>query len=239
MNYLHPPRLDALARDYALGTLQGGARRRFDRLLREHPAAAVAVAGWQRQFDPLAAAVPPRPPRPQVWTAIEQRLFARATAPRPWWRRAASGSAFGGVLAGLLLAVVVLRQQPAWVGLETTQETLPPSYVGLLTDGQGQAAVLASSRRHGRALTVKMLQPLAIPAGRVAQLWALPKDGKPPFAVGVLPARGAATIALADTSEKLFFNVSRLAVSFEASPAAAGAAPTAEFVLSGHCAKLW
>ena len=39
MNYLLPERLERLAREYALGTLAGPARRRFERLLRKTPAA--------------------------------------------------------------------------------------------------------------------------------------------------------------------------------------------------------
>ena len=34
MNYLHPERLDRLAREYALGTLAGPARRRFETVMR-------------------------------------------------------------------------------------------------------------------------------------------------------------------------------------------------------------
>ncbi|MFY9512402.1 MAG: hypothetical protein WAQ05_15640, partial [Rubrivivax sp.] len=62
MNHLRPALLDLLARDYALGTLQGRARRRFETLLQQAPAARQAVAGWQRQFDVLAAAVPAMQP---------------------------------------------------------------------------------------------------------------------------------------------------------------------------------
>ena len=36
-----------------------------------------------------------------------------------------------------------------------------------------------------------------------------------------------------------FYNVSRLAVSIEAAPARAGDKPSGDFVLSGHCVKLW
>jgi anti-sigma-K factor RskA len=99
--------------------------------------------------------------------------------------------------------------------------------------------VLASSKRHGKLMTVKLLQPVDIPAGSVAQLWALPKDGSAAFPVGVVPGSGTASFALADTSEKLFFNVPQLAVSFEAAPAKAGDKPSGGFVLSGHCVKLW
>lgn len=36
MNYRNPERIDRLAAEYALGTLRGPARRRFERLLRDH-----------------------------------------------------------------------------------------------------------------------------------------------------------------------------------------------------------
>ena len=86
---------------------------------------------------------------------------------------------------------------------------------------------------------MKLLQPVNVPAGKVAQLWAFPQDGSAAFPVGVVPGRGTATLPLADSSEKLFFKVSRLGVSFEDAPAAPGATPTQPLVLSGHCVKLW
>lgn len=239
MNLLHPPRLDALARDYALGTMAGGARRRFERLLRGSPAAEMAVLAWQQRLGTLAAPVPPLEPREQVWAGLERQLFPAAAAPsrEPWWRVLFGGRSIGGALAGVLLAVVLLREQPGWLGLEPVRDALPASYVGLLHDGAGKPVLLASSRRHGTALTVKLLQPLTVPAGRVAVLWALPKDGGAPFAVGTLPGQGSGTVALAAPAEKLFFHVTRLGVSIEPGPGAAQ--PSGAFVLSGDCVKLW
>src|SRR6185295_20261145 len=97
---------------------------------------------------------------------------------------------------------------------------LPASYVGILLDAQGQALVLASSRRHGQVLTIKWLRPVALPPGQVARLWALPKDGSAPVSIGVLPpppasGTGSGTVALAAPSEALFFKVDRLVVSLE------------------------
>ena len=233
MNYLQPERLDRLAREYVLGTLSGGARRRFERVLAQAPAAGRAVAAWQERFTVLSGGLPPMAPRNSVWQGLEQRLFAPPRKTSAWWRT------MGGVLAGVLLCTVVLRLQPGLIGLEPQAAALPASYVGLLTDVEGKPAVLASSRRHGRQLTVKLLQPLVLPAGRVAQLWALPSDGSAAFPVGVLPAGGTSTLTLSDSSEKLFFKVSRLAVSLEAAAAQAGDKPTQPYVLSGHCVKLW
>jgi anti-sigma-K factor RskA len=247
MNYLIPERLEALARDYALGTMTGGARRRFERVLRDHAAARGAVMQWSERLTHLAQSVPARQPSDAVWRGLEQRLFpaaARAAAKAPWWKSwLPTRQLLGGALAGLLVAVVLVRQQPEWAGLEAYRDDLPASYVGLLsaTPG-GPPAVLASSRRQGRQLTVKMLQPITVPEGRVAQLWALPKEGAP-FPVAVLPAGVAqgksVSLALSDTSEKLFFTVPRLGLSLEAAPAKPGDAPSGDFVLAGPCVKLW
>jgi anti-sigma-K factor RskA len=242
MNLLHPERLERLAREYALGTLTGRARRRFERLLAEAPLAARVVVRWQQRFDVLAAGVPDVQPREQVWQGLQQRLFAaprEVPAPSLWSRLQSllAPRVLGGALAGVLAATVVLRLQPQWLDLEVRGEALPQSYVGLLVNDAGQATLLASSRRHGRSITVKLLQPLQVPDGQVARLWALPRDGAP-FLVGMVPASGSATIALTDSAEKLFFTVAKLGVTIE--PVAAGAAaPSTPFVASGHCVKLW
>src|SRR5262245_13279050 len=239
MNLLHPERLDRLAREYALGTLHGAARRRFERLLREAPLTMRVVAHWQERLGVLAAGVPSVQPREQVWEAVQQRLFAappRAGAGR-WLQGLFAPRVLGGVLAGVLMATVVLRLQPQWLDLESRSDTLPQSYVGLLVSDAGQATLLASSRRHGRTITVKLLQPIDVPAGQVARLWALPRDAAP-FLVGEVPAKGSATLPLPDTAEKLFFTVARLGLTLEPAGSAARA-PTGAFVASGHCVKLW
>jgi anti-sigma-K factor RskA len=242
MNLLHPPLLDALARDYVLGTLAGPARRRFERLLRSSAAAEQAVLGWQHRLAALADGVPPLEPSPAVWAGLEQRLLAPAPAPvKPspgrWLAGLFSPRSLGGALAGMVLAVVVLREQPGWVGLEPARQTLPASYVGLLHDAAGRPALLASARRHGTVLTVKMLQPLAVPPGRVAMLWALPTGGGAPVAVGPVPARGSASLPLAGSAEQVFAQVDRLAVSFEGDTAALQ--PSGPFQLQGDCVRLW
>lgn len=244
MNLLRPALLDRLARDHALGVLHGGARRRFERLLEQNWAARAALARWQASLQELDAGLPAVAPSAALWSGLEQRLFAsappttRPTGWRAWWSGRA-GASLGSALAGVALCAVLLRAQPDWVGLEPGSPGLPASYVGLLHDAAGQPSLLASSRRHGNVLTVKLLRPLAVPEGRVAQLWALPADGSAPFPVAVLPAQGSAALTLAASSERLFFKVSRLGVSFEPAPAAAGAQPSAPYVLQGDCVKLW
>ncbi|MED5620869.1 anti-sigma factor [Ideonella sp. BN130291] len=241
---LSPEAIELLAREYALGTLHGGARRRFEALQRESQAVAHAVAGWQQRLAHLAQSVPAIQPSPALWQGLEQRLFAPAAGtPRAGWRfwRWMLPS-LGGAFAGAALCLLVLTQQPQWLGREVAQgEGLPQSYVGLLSDAAGKPVVLASSTRHGRQLQLKLLQPIAVPTGQVARLWALPSDGRAPFVVGVVPAGGKASITLADSAERLFAKVPRLGVRLE--PADAALAPPSaaaeNFVVSGPCVKLW
>ena len=239
MNYDNPELLDRLAAEYVFGSLSSRARRRFERLRQRLPAAEKAVLEWERRLMPLSGSVPTERPPGRVWKAIDERTGGGAHRPsaRPWgwWLHPAWGVAFG-----VLATLAVIRFFPEVMPIEAiVQErgTLPQSYVGLLTDAQNNAVLLASSTRYGRILSVKRLRPVEAPSGRVAVLWALPRDGAP-FVVGVVPLAERATLTLADTSEKLFSNVPRLAVSFETGLPPPGATPS-PFVLTGHCVKLW
>jgi len=245
VNYDQPELLDKLAAEYVLGTLRGRARRRFEQVLSTHQAAQSAVQAWEDRLGRLASSVAPVKPPDRVWAAIDAKLrpTPRASAKKRagWldWLKPVAGFAFGAVLT----VGLVLNDPSRFVSVDEvaqSKQALPQSYVGLLVNEAGEPTLLASSTRQGRRLTVKFLRPVDA-GGKVLQLWALPKEGAP-FPVGVVtPAKPPAstTLELRDTSEKLFSNVPRLAVSFEDAPAAPGTLPSGSFVLAGHCVKLW
>src|SRR5262245_33256414 len=108
MNLLQPERLDRLAREYALGTLQGAARRRFERLLREAPLTTRVVAHWQERLGVLATGVPALQPREHVWQGLQERLFAVPQRASVWQRLQSlfAPRVLGGALAGVLAATV-------------------------------------------------------------------------------------------------------------------------------------
>lgn len=243
MRYSNPALVDQLAADYVLGTLGGAARRRFERLLRERADVALAVGEWEARLARLAQAVPPAQPSERVWRAIEARTLPRAAAGTQrglrWWLPAGWG--IGGLAVGLLAAFALLMASPA-LFLSADQIALrsggklPQSYVGLLTDAQGNGKLLVSSLRHGRVLTVKAIGPIEPPPpGHTLVLWAVPAQGAP-FVLGTAPTQGSAVSELPDTSEKLLSKVGKLIVSLETSerPAAPGTV-----LYSGNCAKLW
>ena len=115
MNLLnHPELLDRLAAAYALGTLRGGARRRFESLARRSPTVRAAALIWQERFASMTELQSIDQPSPNVWKRIENLLDA---APAPvvsaketamlgklrrglgLWRGAALAGAFASVAA--------------------------------------------------------------------------------------------------------------------------------------------
>jgi anti-sigma-K factor RskA len=160
------------------------------------------------------------------------------------WLRPALGFAFGAALT----AGVVQLAPDLFVSLDELaqrEQALPQSYVGLLTDANDLPHLLVSSTRRGSRVTVKSLRPWQVPPGKVAQVWALPRDAQgndlPPLPLGTAqPATppGSTHFELLASSEALLSNVPRLAVSFEDAPAKPGNKPSA-FVFSGFCVKLW
>ena len=242
MRYSDPRLVDSLAAAYVLGTLAGAARRRFERLARERGDVALAVSAWEQRLGSLAQAVSPVPAPGRVWHAIEQRT--RPAAPRSSasgrkWLPAGFG--LGGLAAGMVATLALLYVTPA-LFLSADQVALrsggklPQSYVGLLTDAQGNGKLLVSSLRHGRTMTVKVIGPVAPPpAGQRLVLWAVPAQGSP-FVLGDVPASGSATTQLPGTSEQLLAKVTKLAVTLESDPSPAVPGTP---VYSGNCAKLW
>jgi anti-sigma-K factor RskA len=243
MNYDRPDLLDRLASEYVLGTLRGRARRRFEHLIRTRPLARSAVREWEERLAPLAVPVPPVAPPLRVWSSIEARTApAGASARRAGWSQL--WKPLLGFALGAIFTVGLVQWMPGQFmsleGIAQREQALPQSYVGLLLDQEGLPTLLVSSTRHGTRATVKSLRPVIVPPGKVAQVWALPREGAP-FPIGVIvPAKppGSTQFELPQTSEKLLSNVGRLAVSFEDSPSAPGSKPSG-FIASGFCVKLW
>lgn len=243
MNYDRPAVLDRLASEYVLGTLQGPARRRFEHILPSLRSARLAVSAWESRLHELALSVPPAVPADSVWENIERRIDPRQTVARARW----SGwlRPLAGVLSGIAIGILSVRLMPGALApleqLAQQEKALSQSYVGLLLDDDGRPTVLASATRHGARLKLKIIRPVAVPAGEVLTLWALPHDPAgndlPPLRLGAIPAEGKGELIMPDTAEKLLTNVSRLGVSLESSKSLP-ASPKV-YILTGHCVRLW
>ncbi|WP_157267540.1 anti-sigma factor [Azohydromonas aeria] len=231
MDYARPERAEALAAQYAAGTLRGPARRRFESLLAGHPALRAAVRAWERRLMPLSVALPPEEPPPHVWDGIERRLWPReaAPAPLPWWQRLGlwrGVSALAGA-AALALAVLVVRPQAS-----------PPPVIVVLQGAAGtqagSPAFVASFAGDGRSLVTRPLLPVSVAQDRTLELWALPPQGAPrslglisPEGVTVLPRERLPAAVLGP-------GTAALAVSLEPTGGSPTGAPTGPVLYSGR-----
>jgi anti-sigma-K factor RskA len=214
MNLLHHPELrERLAAAHALGTLRGGARRRFEAMARQHPEVRAAALVWQSRIAGLTELQTPQAPSPAVWTRIdnlvqadlERRSMAQnrhstaATPPSGWPMRWASGwrnaawwrlaTASGLAVAVLAVSTAVLdheRQGQQVAALQQQlQQTPRISYVAVLNDAQANAAMLVTFDPKNARLTLQRVGTYREAPDRSLQLWALP-PGQPPQSLGVL-----------------------------------------------------
>jgi anti-sigma-K factor RskA len=230
----NPELVDKLAAEYVLGTLRGGARRRFDTLQARHAVIRRAVAEWQDQLNPLAEFAPSVAPRPHVWDNIARQVGLSQPAGAGWLQRLRDNLGFwrglglaSTTLAALLVVVLLTRQ----FGVET-----PPSFIAMLADDKSQPVAVVTGNARTHSLTVKLVVPQNVAADRSLELWAVPKVGNP-RSLGLLGADGSITLALpADATPE---GVPVLAVTLEpkgGSPKADG--PTGPVVFKGAWVRI-
>lgn len=242
MDYGHPERADRLAADYALGTLRGGARRRFERLMPAHPALAEAARRWHVRLQLLAGQVTPVEPPERVWHSIQTRLFGSANDPHGMAGERPDGAAgvtaekrhrgqlllWRGVSAGALAASLVL-------GAMLTRPTpqAPPVVIVLRSTPEGVQLVptgfVASVSADGRALVLKPLAPVTLDRAQALELWAVPKAGAPRSLGLIAPGDTPTTVNRAN----LLLDTSAFAVSLEPAGGSPTGKPTGPIVSAG------
>lgn len=169
---------DQLAGAYVLGTLRGRARTRFGRSCRESPRLTAALRRWEHQLAPLVLGLAVVAPGPRVWEKIAARVGIQAAAAErrgvPWWW------ALVGAFAMSVLVTISTRMQHRTyqVVAAVGQDRLHPVWD-------------ISLSRDSNAITIRALQHLQNQPGSAYELWALPRDGKPPFHSGCCRDQGA------------------------------------------------
>jgi anti-sigma-K factor RskA len=231
MNIRNNPMLrQKLAAEYALGTLKGGARRRFEGWMHNDAELRALAFQWQQRLTPMAEFAGDVTPPRSVWSGIERRLKLKA-APDAGWRYWLNESlAFwrglglvSTALATLLMVVLLTK-----AGLDTPSI----SYVATLVDDKAQNALVLTADRRNHALDVRVITSAQVAADKSLQLWAVPKSGNP-RSLGVL-ASNRGRFALNDNA--LADDVMLLAVTLE--PKGGSPGPTGPILYKGNWVRL-
>ena len=209
---------DRLAAEYVLGTLSGGARRRFDALLPAHPALRQAVAGWEKRLLTMALKAEAVQPAPRVWTAIEDKL-GWAPPPRVSSLRVRFWQAFAA--AATVVAVVL--------GTSTPHAPTEAPMIVVLHATKGTETLVAGLSADRQQISIQPLQKVALTSDQSLELWALKKDG-PPASLGVI----ASDKLTAVNKHALPKDTKGLAVSLEPLGGSPTGAPTGPVLFVGE-----
>ena len=229
----HPELLDQLASAYALGTLRGGARRRFEAMAREQAPVRAAALIWQSRVASVNELQAPREPAPAVWTRIDNLVradkeqaamtAARQVPPAPaksggWLRSLAlwRGTTAAGALATVLAVVTAVGLREDLGGqigeLQAKLASVPQvEYVAVLNDDQSSASMLVTFDPNNKKLTLQRVGNFQEAADKSLQLWALPPSGGP-RSLGVLSQERLLKLAAAEGDVR---EVPALAISLE------------------------
>lgn len=216
-----PERIERLAAEYALGTLKGGARRRFERWMMESWSIRQEVWYWEKKLAPLASAVPAETPPARVWQRIEERLWPDAATTVThkgglnWlW----AGWSLAATAIVLVLAVVLVQQpsapeRPLLSGAVVQEDTKGPLW-------------LVSERGEPGRLSLRPVAASPADADKDYELWVVPDDGNP-MSLGVIPV-GKDTLQITLTPEaRAALEASKtLAISLEPKGGSPSGAPT-------------
>ena len=209
-------RLDTLAAEYVLGTLDADTRVKLQRLMMTSDRARQAVWRWERELNALGASLNDVQPGPVVWQRIEARLglagqvtadSARAK-PRPSRVSSSRGwNPFQHWVWPAIAAALVLIM----VSLNTWQAPQPaPTQVAVIQDASARA--LWSVSLTEQDMVVTSTREVTPSTDRDYQLWLVAADGRAPVSLGLLPETGQrqlARSALFDTATVDVLAVSR------------------------------
>ena len=255
MNIAHNPALlEQLAASHALGTLRGGARRRFESLARQHPSIRAVALVWQGRMGSLVELQADSVPSPAVWTRIDNLIKAdrqaaamRAARELPvtrparglWaslglWRGATAAAALTALLAVVVGADLnqQLHGQRGQVAQLSARLAATPEiqYVAVLADDKAKPSMLVTFDPKNNRLVLKRVGQYQEQADRSLELWALP-PGRSPQSLGVLGREPVVRLVSAGNAVR---ETPAMAITLEpVGGAPAGGGPTGPILFSG------
>jgi len=235
MNLLNKPELlERLASAYALGTLRGGARRRFEAMAREQAPVRAAALIWQSRLASINELQPQAQPDAVVWTrihnlvqgekagaaqaAVRAQAAAESTGLAAWLRsltlwRAATAVGALAIVTAITVNVGQRQEYGGEIARLQTQLLAAPQieYVAVLADDKAAASMLVTFDPKAKKLTLQRVGNFEEAGDRSLQLWALPPTGGPK-SLGVL---GRDKLLKLTAGERDVREVPTLAISLE------------------------
>lgn len=237
--YQNPAIFEHLAMSYALGTLQGKARLRFEALQAKHLYLRAVTASYQQQLAPLVELLPSETPPPRVWQNISKALvlpLPAGVAPTPWldtlkgflpWSLTALAAMLASIFTVLLLNV----------------ERQPDVYMAMLKSTEKQDKMMVAMVYHDKMEIAFDMPVGALPSTldthMMPTFWCIPKDkAAKPMRMGTLAVEGEHRMPIDKQTWQAMGHIDTFAISLEPMDQPPSPVPMGQVVFSGKLAAL-
>jgi anti-sigma-K factor RskA len=214
------------AGEYVLGTLQGIARKHFERTLQRDLNLQAEVDAWERRLSSLLDDVEAIDPPYRVWRAIEQRIDTKQgeNSLMKLWNNLHVWRGLGMVAASLMLVLIFNNPQKV---------TAKPDRVLVVSNSQERPAWVITKHQGHDYLRVSALENTPLPQGRYCLLWMEDNRGRV-IPVGILPHRGTQQLSLPESIEA----TTNFKVSIESGGDAEIKQPSSDVIYEGRMRRI-
>ena len=234
--YQNPEVFEQLAIEYAVGSLHGRARKRFEVLMDTHFYLQAVVDAYEQKFANLVELLPEEQPSDKVWKNIEAHI---STTPQkaaqlpaqekatPWWKTAFFKQSFGMAFMAMVI-VGALFLNPMTGGPVAT------AYSAVMESDKNETMAVTKVLQSDMKLSIDIMKPMKIDDNMELTLWCHPKNGGMPMKMGTVSTSGKTDIKISKAEWKSMKDVGMLAVSIEHKGDTSVREPTGEIILKGQ-----
>lgn len=225
--YQNPEVFEQLAIEYAVGSMQGRARKRFEALMDTHFYLRATVDAYENKFANLVELLPDAQPTDKVWNNIEAHI--KATTPEeektPWWKTSFFMQGFSITAMALVITAVML--------FNPMSGNNPTTYSAVLESETKDVMAFTKIQKSDMKLSIDIMKKVHVPSDMELTLWCHPKHGGMPMKMGTISKSGKTVIFISKEEWQELKNVGLLAVSMEKSDSKSVMKPTGKILLKG------
>jgi len=219
--YQNPEVFELLAMEYAVGSLQGRARQRFEALMETHFYLQATVDAYEAKFANLVELLPEKQPSNQVWNNIEahikesSKVTAKATSSQEektsWWQISFFKQGLGMAMMAMIVSAVLLFNPM------TDHSGAIASYTAVMesSDTKNDFMAVTKIQKSDMKLSIDIMKPMYIDDGMELTLWCQPKAGGKPMKMGTISETGKTELTISEEEWKNLADVGQLQVSLE------------------------
>jgi len=234
--YQNPEVFELLAMEYAVGSLQGRARERFEVLMDTHFYLKATVDAYEAKFANLTELLPEKKPSDAVWNNIQAHIKENPVEDTiaqeeksPWWKTSLFKQGFSMAMMAMIVSAVLIYN-PMGEGLHAYSAVME-------YDQSGKPMAVTKIQKSDMKLTIDIMKPMTIADGMELTLWCNPKTGGKPMKMGTISKTGMTQLDISKAEWRNLENIGSLAVTVEKQGKEV-TEPTGRMILKGQLSPI-